>query len=130
MPGFTKKNLRDDVDDQAAKHGFGPAFESRFPREGLGAEQTGLSFQRLAPGSRTPFAHRHEQAEEIYVVVGGGGRVLLGDEVVELRRLDAVRVEPATVRAFEAGDEGLEILVFGPHVAGDAAVQPAAWPGD
>jgi hypothetical protein len=34
--------------------------------------------------------------------------------------MDSIRVAPSVARAFEAGDEPLEILVFGPHHDGDA----------
>jgi quercetin dioxygenase-like cupin family protein len=112
MSAYTVKNLKD-VTDQAAAHGFSPAMESRFAREDLGCEQTGLSYQRLAPGARQPFGHHHDTQEELYVVIGGSGRVKLGDEVVELRPLDAIRVAPQTKRAFEGGPEGLELLAFG-----------------
>jgi len=47
------------------------------------------------------------------VVVGGSGRVKLDDEVLELRPWDAVRVAPGTVRAFEGGPDGLELLAIG-----------------
>ena len=36
-----------------------------------------------------------------------------GDKIVEVREWDAVRVPPGTWRGYEAGPEGLEILVFG-----------------
>ena len=35
------------------------------------------------------------------------------DEVLELRPWDAVRVAPGTVRAFEGGPDGLELLAIG-----------------
>jgi mannose-6-phosphate isomerase-like protein (cupin superfamily) len=116
---YAKKNLRD-VEDVAAKHGFSDNQEARFPRGDLGAEQTGVNYLIVKPGQREPFAHRHREAEEIYVVLGGSGRVKLDDEVVELAALDAVRVSPGVTRSFEAGSDGLEVLVFGPHVEGDA----------
>jgi hypothetical protein len=46
-------------------------------------------------------------------VVGGSGRVKLGEEVLELRSWDTVRVAPSTVRAFEGGPDGLELLAIG-----------------
>ena len=49
----------------------------------------------LRPGKRQPFAHRHEEAEEIYVVLSGSGRVKLDDEIVDLGTMDAIRVAPA-----------------------------------
>jgi mannose-6-phosphate isomerase-like protein (cupin superfamily) len=118
MP-YAKKNLRD-FEDMALKHGFSSAQEARFPRHDLGAEATGLAYLVIKPEQREPFAHRHREAEELYVVLSGSGRVKLDDEVLVLAPLDALRVGPGVTRAFEAGASGLEVLVFGPHVEGDA----------
>ena len=125
---YAKKNLRD-VEDQAVKHGLSETQEARFPQADLGAEQTGMSFLKVKPGQREAFAHRHKTAEEIYVVLGGSGRVKLDDELVELGRLDAVRVSPGVVRAFEAGDDGLEVLIVGPHVESDGELVQDFWEG-
>ena len=124
--GYSKKNLRD-VQDMAVQHGFSNTQEARFPRTDLGAEQTGMNYLIVKPGQREAFAHRHRTAEEIYVVLAGSGRVKLDDELVELARLDAVRVSPGVVRAFEAGPDGLEVLVFGPHVKADGEMLPDFW---
>jgi quercetin dioxygenase-like cupin family protein len=68
----------------------------------------------VAPNETSPFAHRHkQQAEEIYVVVEGKGRVHLDGEVREVGEWDAVRVSGPVVRSFEAGADGLAILAFG-----------------
>jgi mannose-6-phosphate isomerase-like protein (cupin superfamily) len=123
---YAKKNLRD-VEDQAAKHGFSERQEARFPGADLGAEQTGIGYLTVKPDQREPFAHRHGRAEEIYVVLEGSGRVKLDDEVVELRPLDALRIGPGLTRCFEAGPEGLSVLIFGAHVAGDAEIVRDFW---
>ena len=47
------------------------------------------------------------------MLVSGGGRMKLDDEIVELRQWDAVRVSSETMRDFEAGPEGAELLAFG-----------------
>jgi mannose-6-phosphate isomerase-like protein (cupin superfamily) len=123
---FTIKNLRQ-VEDSAAKHGLSEIQQARFPREDLDAEDIGLAYIVVMPGKQQPFAHRHEQAEEIYVVLSGNGRVKLDDDVVELDTMDAIRVAPKVTRSFEAGDEGLELLVFGPRHAGDAEMIKDFW---
>jgi uncharacterized cupin superfamily protein len=123
---YAKRNLRD-VEDSAVKFGLSETQEARFPREELGAEQTGLNYLIVKPGKREAFAHLHRQAEEIYVVLGGSGRVKLDDEVVDLKPLDVVRVSPNTARGFEAGDDGLEVLVFGPRVEGDGEQVSDFW---
>ncbi len=124
--GYAKTNLRK-VEDSAAKHGVGDTQEARFPRVELGADQTGMNYLIVKPDKREAFAHRHHQAEEIYVVLAGSGRVKLDDELVELGPLDAVRVEPGTARTFEAGPDGLEVLIFGPRVEGDGEIVEGFW---
>jgi mannose-6-phosphate isomerase-like protein (cupin superfamily) len=124
---YTIKNLRA-VEDMAAKQGFSESQEARFAQGDLDAEQTGVSLQYLKPRKRHAFAHHHKEAEEIYVVLGGSGRVKLANELVEVRPMDAIRISPEVTRAFEAGTEGLELLVFGPRTPGDAEiVQDVTW---
>lgn len=93
--------------------------EARYVREELDAAQIGLTHYRLRPGRGQGWAHRHGVAEEIYVVLSGGGRIKVDDERFELRPLDAVRVAPGSARELAAGDDGLEVLAFGAHVPGD-----------
>ncbi|MGN6373558.1 MAG: cupin domain-containing protein [Solirubrobacteraceae bacterium] len=123
---FTIKNL-EAVEDLAKRHGLSEQGEARFARADLEATQFGLSHQRLLPGKRQQFGHRHEQAEEVYVVLAGSGRMKLDDEVIDVSRLDAVRVSPETMRSFEAGNEGLEILVFSQHFEKDGELVQGWW---
>jgi mannose-6-phosphate isomerase-like protein (cupin superfamily) len=123
---FVRKNLRQ-VEDLAAKHGFGEMQEAHFARDALEAEDTGLAYHVVRPGKRLVPDHRHNEAEEIYVVLSGEGRAKLDDEVIELGVMDAIRIAPPVVRGFEAGPAGLELLVFGPHRAGDAEPVQDHW---
>jgi mannose-6-phosphate isomerase-like protein (cupin superfamily) len=112
MADYTVVNLIE-VTDQAPKFGYAPHLESRFARKPLGLECAGLSHFKVAPGFRVPFGHKHDTQEEVYVVVSGSARVKLDDEIVELGAWDAVRIPPGTMRAFEGGPEGAEIVAFG-----------------
>lgn len=129
MTDFTIKNLAEDVEDAAPKFDMAPAVEARFARADLGAEHMGISFQRLEPNARMPFGHKHAKQEEIYVVVEGSGRVKLDDEVQDVRQWDAVRVGPDTMRAFEAGAQGIAFLVVGAPFEGanDPEMVPGWW---
>jgi mannose-6-phosphate isomerase-like protein (cupin superfamily) len=115
---WTHLNL-DEVEDAAPGNGFGERWEARVAREDLGAERTGLTHFRIRPGRRSPFNHRHREAEEVYVVLSGEGVVKLGEEIRPVRPLDAIRIAPSVPRAFEAGPDGLELLAFGPHFEAD-----------
>lgn len=126
LMAHAKRNLTE-IEDSAVRFGLSETQSARFPAAELGAEQTGLNYLILRPGRREAFAHRHREAEEIYVVLAGSGRVKLDDDLVELERLDVVRVGPGVTRAFEAGDDGLEVIVVGPHVADDAELVDGFW---
>jgi quercetin dioxygenase-like cupin family protein len=129
MAGYTRVNLKSDVQDMAPQHGM-EGIESRFARTNLELENSGLSYFRLDGGYRAPFGHAHSEQEEIYVVLSGSARVAVGDEVVELGELDAIRIPPETVHGMEAGPDGAEILAFGaPNTDNkDAELQPGWWP--
>jgi len=116
---FTLRNLRQDVEDVGANFDGAPDLEFRLATKPLELGQSGLSYQRIPPGYRFPYGHTHERQEEVYVVVRGSGRMKLDDEVVELAVWDAVRVSPGTWRGYEAGPDGLEILVIGAPNLGD-----------
>jgi hypothetical protein len=51
----------------------------------------------------------------------------LEGETRPIRKWDTIRVAPETARAFESGDEGLELLVFGAGEAGEAEVLESFW---
>jgi uncharacterized cupin superfamily protein len=123
---YAKKNLRS-IKDSAVEHGLSATQEARFPRTDLGGEQTGINYFRVKPCQREALAHRHRVAEEIYVVLSESGLVKLADDLVDLSPLDAVRVSPRVAHAFEAGPDGLEVLILGLHVEGDGESVPDFW---
>ena len=132
IPGgadYTHLNL-EEVEDMAPRFGYGAHGEARFANRSLGTLSTGVSHQRLRPGVRQAFGHRHQHAEEVVVALGGSGRVKIDDEIRGLRPLDAIRFAPGSTRAFEAGPEGLELLVFSARHPGDAVMDPNFWPAE
>lgn len=128
MSEYTHLNLKD-VEDQAPNFGLSPDLEFRMARVGLGLENSGLSYLRVAPGFRLPFGHKHKNQEEVYVLVSGSARMKIEDEVKELEQWDAVRVHKDTMRTIEGGDEGAEFLVVGaPNTGpGDAETVQGWW---
>jgi quinol monooxygenase YgiN/quercetin dioxygenase-like cupin family protein len=124
--GYTHLNL-EDVEDMAPRFGMDAQGEARFANRALGTVGTGVSHQRLRPGVRQAFGHRHEHAEEVVVVMTGSGRVKIDDEIRDLGPLDAIRLAPGSTRAFEAGPDGLELLIFSARHPGDAVVDRTFW---
>jgi mannose-6-phosphate isomerase-like protein (cupin superfamily) len=123
---FTHKNLTE-VKDSAPEFGFGEHGELRFAKDELDAERTGFTYQRLNPNVHSPLGHRHQNAEEVYLVIGGSGRIKLDDEIIELERLDTIRVAPEVWRGFSAGPEGLEMIAFGARHDNDGEIDPQWW---
>ena len=122
----TLKNLND-VKDSAPGFGHGDVQEARFANDDLETEQTGISLLRVKPGCRQAFGHKHDDAEEVYVVTSGSGRIKLDDEILELTRLDALRIAPGVTRQVEAGDDGIEFVAVGARHEGDGELVPDWW---
>ena len=110
MP-FTLRNLKEDLEDVGSNFDGSPDLEFRLATDALELEKSGLSYQSVPPDYRFPFGHTHKEQEEVYVVVGGSGRMKLDEEIVAVKKWDVVRVPPGTWRGYEG--RNLEILVFG-----------------
>ena len=126
MSGYTKTNLRRDVENQAPKFDMPDELQARFARRAVHGETLGLSLFTLEPNFRIPFAHKHAAQEEVYVVVRGSGRIKIEDEIVEVGEWDAIRFDTDTMRNVEAGPDGIEYLAFG---AGDDPLDAEMAPG-
>ena len=124
MPSWTKKNFADITDRSPDE-----TMEWRMSRGAVGSRQVGVSRFTYTPGTRMPFGHRHREQEEVYVIVGGSGRMKLDDEIVDLAEWDVIRVSPAVLRAFEAGPDGLDVLCVGGRrpKGGDTERDEAFW---
>ena len=127
MADYTHMNLKEDVENASERFGLAPNMEARFARSALGLAGGGFSYQKLAPNFRSPVAHRHQSQEEVYVIVAGGGRVKIEDEVRDLTQWDALRLPPQTARAFEAGPDGLELVAIGFGEGGDTEMLEGFW---
>ena len=128
MAGYTHLNLKE-VEDQAPKFDMSPDLEFRSARVPLEMENAGVSYLRVAPNFRIPFGHHHNTQEEVYVLVAGSARLKLDDDIIDLKPFDAVRVAPDTMRNFEGGPEGAEVIAFGaPHTGpGDGPMTQGWW---
>jgi uncharacterized cupin superfamily protein len=126
--GYTKANLRENVENVAPEFNMPEEMEARFARTAVGGETLGLSHLKLAPGFRVPFGHKHSGQEEVYVVVRGSGRVKVDGDIVELKEWDAIRFDNDTMRNMEAGPDGMEYLAFGAgEDPSDAEMAPGWW---
>ena len=127
MPdAYTHMKLTD-VKDSAPEFGLGDIQEARFAKGDLETERTGVSYFDVKPNQRSPFGHKHDEAEEVYVVIAGSGRMKLDDEIIEVSELDAIRVAPEVVRAFESGPDGIRVLAMGARHDGDGEIIQGWW---
>ena len=80
MP-FTRRNLKEDLEDLGSNFDGAPDLEFRHASKALGLERCGLSYQRIPPAYRFPYGHTHVKQEEVYVVLRGSGRMKVDDEI-------------------------------------------------
>jgi mannose-6-phosphate isomerase-like protein (cupin superfamily) len=108
--------------------------EMRFLTGPLATEQVALTYRRMPPetGGKGSYGHRHKTQEEIYLVLSGLLEFKLGDEVVEVGPLTAVRVPANTVRSiWNSGPEDAELLIASTRiedVRGDVETVEDFWP--
>jgi quercetin dioxygenase-like cupin family protein len=79
----------------------------------------GARLWRLRPGQAST-RHRHGHQEELYLLLEGQGRIRIGQEALNLKPLDALLVDPGSVRqVFNDTDAEALWLVLGapPEVA-------------
>ena len=97
----------------SAKYGHDKDMEARFASKALKLKESGLGYQKVHPNRSIPFKHKHEKQEEVFVVLSGGGFIIMDDQKVRVKPMDTVRVPPEVIRHLEAGPGGLEVLIFG-----------------
>ncbi|MFO7572049.1 MAG: cupin domain-containing protein [Gaiellaceae bacterium] len=78
-------------------------------REYLHTEAQSLAEASLAPGQATQ-RHYHARSEEIYLIVGGGGLMELGDESREVAPGDAVLIPSGAWHRLTGGSDGARVL--------------------
>ena len=71
-----------------------------FLRGLLGSTGLEVSLNVVPPGKGIPFLHRHEQNDEVYVIVGGQGQFLVDGEAIDVEEGSVLRIGPAGARAW------------------------------
>lgn len=91
-----------------------------------GSVTTGIQHVEVVPGKESGPQHCHSLEEEIFVVLAGGGRLVLGDEEIPVRPGHVVSRPPGTgvAHMFRAGDDGLVYLAYGTREPGDMCFYP------
>ena len=91
-----------------------------------GSVTTGLRHMQVAPGKLSGPPHCHSAEEELFVVLGGEGTLLLGDDEIPVRPGSLVSRPAGTgvAHAFRGGEQGLELLMYGTRETNDMCYYP------
>jgi mannose-6-phosphate isomerase-like protein (cupin superfamily) len=71
-----------------------------FLRNLLGSAGLEMSLNVVPPGQGMPFLHRHQENDEVYVVVGGRGQFLVDAECIDVADGSVLRISPPAARAW------------------------------
>jgi uncharacterized cupin superfamily protein len=92
-----------------------------------GSVRSGLGHYRVEPGKLSNPPHCHSAEEELFVVLGGDGALLLDGEEEQPVRRGHVVARPAgtgVAHAFRGGPAGLELLAWGHRDPSDVCFYP------
>lgn len=109
-----------------------------FVKDALGLTGMEMSINSFPPGIGTPFLHRHQAHEEIYLILSGQGEFLVDGQVFPVSEGSLVRIAPEGERACRnTGNQPLNFLVMqvkaqsvNAHFIEDGVMiaKPLAWP--
>jgi mannose-6-phosphate isomerase-like protein (cupin superfamily) len=77
-----------------------PARGKLFLQHLLGSSGLEMSLNVVRPGKGIPFLHKHQQNDEIYVVVEGRGQFLVDGECIDVAEGSVLRMSPPAARAW------------------------------
>jgi len=77
-----------------------PARGKLFLRSLLGSAGLEISLNVVPPGKAIPLLHRHQENDEVYVVVSGQGQFLVDGECIDVVEGSVLRMSPPAARAW------------------------------
>jgi uncharacterized cupin superfamily protein len=77
-----------------------PSKGKLFLKRMLGFSGLEMSLNVVQPGKGMPFLHRHQENEEVYIVVGGRGQFLVDGEIIDVSEGSVLRMNPLAARAW------------------------------
>jgi quercetin dioxygenase-like cupin family protein len=88
-----------------------PAKGKLFLQHLLGSSGLEMSLNVAPPGKGIPFLHRHQDNDEVYVVVAGRGQFLVDGDCIDVSEGSVLRMRPTAARAWRNNsDEPLYFL--------------------
>ena len=107
-----------------------------FLRKYLESQGLEISLNSIPPGKGIPFLHRHQENDEVYIVVGGKGQFQIDGQCVGVQEGSVLRMSPPAARAFR--NTLIRALFhlhpyhveycFGRASDGRSVEQPLVWP--
>jgi mannose-6-phosphate isomerase-like protein (cupin superfamily) len=77
-----------------------PARGKPFLRSVLGSAGLEMSLNVVPPGKSISFLHRHQENDEVHVVIGGRGQFLVDSECIDVQEGSVLLLAPAAARAW------------------------------
>jgi mannose-6-phosphate isomerase-like protein (cupin superfamily) len=77
-----------------------PAKGKLFLRNLLESSGLEISLNVVQPGKVMPFLHRHQENDEVYIIIGGRGQFLVDGECFEVAEGSILRLTPQAARAW------------------------------
>lgn len=109
-----------------------------FLRKYLDSQGLEISLNVIPPGKGIPFLHRHQQNDEVYVVVEGKGQFQIDGECIDVQEGSVLRMSPPAARAFRNTSDAplyflciqypADTVVTGGTADGQSVDQPLVWP--
>ena len=109
-----------------------------FLRNLIGSAGLELSLNVILPGKGIPFLHRHQQNDEVYIVVGGCGQFLVDGECIDVSEGSILRLSPAASRAWRNNSDAplyficlqyqADSVIRGGTSDGQKVAEALAWP--
>jgi uncharacterized cupin superfamily protein len=78
----------------------GPVRGKLFLGNLLGSAGLEMSLNVVPPGQAIPFLHRHQENDEVYVVIGGQGQFLVDGQCLDVAEGSVLRLSPPAARAW------------------------------
>ena len=115
-----------------------PAKGKRFLRKELDSPGLELSLNVALPGQGMPFLHKHQENEEVFIVVSGRGQFLVDGECIDVQEGSVVRISPPAARAWRNNSDAplyflcvqyhADSVIQGGTLDGVRAEGKLAWP--